>query len=300
MKKVVFIIIALVMVVGITTATTREYFPNPDPHIIFDRPTSNYASNNELLSALHSEAEGTWAELTTEEKVWEMVKFVRRHALRGYSDKQKPTDQITQAALYQIFAECNANTYGYACEGFAHILTNLCYLESIEAYTISAGDYGGTDWTHSVTLVRILVDGHYRMVICDPYFGDMYYDTSGDPLSFFTMQDLITAEDYDLIYKVSIGYKYDIWSLSNTAYTGNFYSTDYIIETLVFQDETRKVWRTNNWFITPYCLETEERDGYPDWGGVYSNPYQLFNDVYDGRDYAYSSTNIATIEGRET
>lgn len=292
--KVIFVIFAVVLLVGVSSAATVEYFGSSGAHTIFNRESSDYTDNAAMLADLEAEA-GDWGSLTDEEKAWEMVKYVRKHALRGYSDKTKSTNQITTAGLSNILHECHHYTYGYMCEGFAHIFTCLATLEGFEAYTISCGDLGGTGWTHSTALIRLNVNGHYRMVHVDPYFGDMYLDSSGDPLSFFTMQDLITATDYDQIYKKSIGYKYDLWSLTNSTYAGNFYDEGYIFETLYTSGTGYKVWRTNNYFITPYCDETEDV-----WSTVYTNPYDLFNDEYDARDSTYTSTSFATIEGRET
>lgn len=300
-----FVLIALslmLIMAAPASAATTEYFPTTQTHTGFTRQTVSLANNDDLKAHIEAEASGTWSGLSDTQKIWEITKFVRKHTLRAYADKCADWDsELTTAQLYAEFNEMSLNEHGYMCLGFAAVMMHVCDLYGYEAYAISAGDIGGTQWTHSTCLVRVLIDGHYKIIHADPYFGDMYTYSNSSPMSFFTMQDYIDADQFSQIYKKSIGYKYDMWTLSNSTYTGDGYggyiSLDYVVETLDATGGTYKTWRTNNWFITPYCLGT-----YHIWGGVYSNPYEIWGagSVYDAYDTSHNDVGIAYVEGRET
>lgn len=307
MRKLILILVVLAaLVVMPGMAITVEYFPDtPETYQGFVRPAVNYANNTEMLADFQSEVNGTWADMTDAEKCWEMTKFVRRHGLIASSDVDGTWTDMTSGTLHDEFNAMSNNEYGYMCLGHSALLMHLMDLYSIEAYAISAGDWDGTGWTHATVLARCNVSGHYKMIHCDPYFGDQYCYENGTPMSFFVMQDLIDTNDYDQIFKKSIGYRYDLHAITLQSF--DFYEDeDYLTNTspyiqikFVLDDavDNTRLWRYNNWFITPYCQATED-----DWSVPYGNPYDLWGtgEVYDAHDITHSDVGIAYVEGRET
>lgn len=304
MRKLIIILVVLAVLVTPGIGITVEYFSNPpeETHQGFTRPSDIYIDNADMFEDVEALAGGnaTWVNMTDAEKVWVMTKFVRQHGLKCKPDKAGDHD-VTPSTAYEKINGMTNNEYGFMCLGHALILTAMCNVTGIEAYSISAGDLV-VPWTHAVTIAKCTVDGHEKFVMFDPYFGDFYVYENLTPMSFFQMQDYINATEYSSIYRRSIGYKYDIHTLTNSSYdynagaggsavTGNMYHT--LVETNVGEDY--RLWRNNNWFITPYCVATESA-----WSTVYTNPYEVFTEVYSCLDAGLNEVNIADVEAEET